>query len=118
MRLFDVVRATSLARLLYASPAWYGFANAGQRARINAIIRKMVRLKFLPADQIMFDDLCRRADSSLFSSVLHNPSHVLNGLLPPIKNVKYSLRPRSHNREIPHADALTRCGFITRMLFY
>ena len=116
-RLFDVVRATSLARLLYASPAWYGFAKAGQRARINAIIRKMVRLKFLPADQKMFDDLCGHADSSLFSSVLHNPSHVLNCLLPPIKNVTYSLRPRSHNREIPHADALTRCGFITRMLF-
>ena len=75
----------------------------------------MVRLKFLPADQIMFDDLCHRADSSLFSSVLHNPSDVLNGLLPPIKNVKYSLRPRSHNREIPHADAFTQC--IARYVF-
>jgi len=75
MRLFDVVRATSLARLLYASPAWYGFANAGQRARISAIIRKMVRLKFLLADQKMFDD------SSLFSSVLHNRSHVLKSKL-------------------------------------
>src|ERR1043165_7263504 len=70
-----------------------------------------------PADQKMFDELCGHADSPLFSSVLHNPSHVLNCLLPPVKNVTYSLRTRSHNREIPHADAFTRCGFITRMLF-
>ena len=95
--LHDVVRATLLARLLYASPAWYGFAHAGQRARFNAIIQKLIRLKFLPADQLTFKDLCDRADSSLFSSVLYDPSHVLGNLLPPIKVTTYSLRPRAHN---------------------
>ena len=115
--LHDVVRATLLARILYASSAWSGFANVGQRVRINAIIRKLVRLNYLPADQMSFDDLCDRADSSLFSSMLHNPSHVLSCLLPPVKQVIYSLRPRTHNRVIPFVDTLTRKGFITRMLY-
>ena len=115
--LHDVVRATPLASILYASSAWSGFANVGQRARISAIIRKLVRLNYLPADQMSFDDLCDRADSSLFSSMLHNPSHVLSCLLPPVKQVTYSLRPRTHNRVIPFVDTLTRKGFITRMLY-
>src|ERR1043165_8355218 len=62
----------------------------------------MVRLKFLPADQKMFDELCGHADSSLFSSVLHNPSHVLNCLLPPVKNVTYSLSVLVHITVISH----------------
>jgi hypothetical protein len=117
LRLYDVVRSTSLARLLYASSAWSGFANAGQLERINGLIRRMVRYKFLPEDQTSFEKLCECADSSLFNMILHNPSHVLYRFLPPIRNVTYSLRPRPHNREIPCADTLTRRGFITRMLY-
>jgi hypothetical protein len=36
--LFDVVRATTIARLLYASPVWWGFANAMERKRINGLL--------------------------------------------------------------------------------
>ena len=117
LRLYDVVRATTLARLLYASPAWSGFANAGQRARLNAIVRKLIRLKLLPDGFDSFDVLSYRANSVLFSAVLHNPSHVLHDLLPPIKSIAYSLRPRSHNREIPMADTLTRMNFISHILY-
>ena len=117
VRLHDVAQATTLARILYASPAWFGFANADQRTRINAIIRKMIRLGYLPADQPLLEVLCNRADQSLFTSVLHNPGHVLHDLLPPVKVTTYSLRPRSHNRVIPFANAFTRRGFIFRMIY-
>src|SRR5678815_5917968 len=61
---FDVVRATTLARLLYASPVWWGFATVEERKRLNAILRKLTRSGFLPADFPSFDKLCSRADST------------------------------------------------------
>ena len=116
-RLHDVVRATTMSRLTYASSAWSGFTNAEQKARINAVIRKMTRLGYLPPDQPTFEELCTNADNSLFASVLMNPSHVLHKFLPPVKNTGYSLRPRSHNRLLPMADAFERRGFILRMIY-
>ena len=116
-RLHDVVRATTLARLLYASPVWWGSANVGQRARLSAFVRKLIRLNYLPDGFDSFDTLCDRADSTLFLAVLNNPSHTLHSLLPPVKSSIYSLRPRPHNREIPRADTLSRKNFILRMLY-
>ena len=37
---------------------------------------------------------------NLFSTIISNPAHVLHQLLPPVKTVSYSLRPRTHNRII------------------
>ena len=117
VRLHDVVRATTLARLSYASPAWYGFANAAHRDRIESIISKLIRYGFLPKDQSPFDTLVNNADQTLFNSVIHNPGHVLHDLLPPIKTTQYSLRPRHHNRWIPSANSTQRRDFIIRMLY-
>ena len=73
-RLF--VRATILARLLYASSVWWGFATVRERKRLNGILRKLTRSGFLPADFPSFDKHCSRADSILFRSILLNPCHV------------------------------------------
>ena len=116
-RLYDVVRATTLARMLYASSAWYGFANGAQRNRLNAVVRRLVRCRMLPRDQPSFENLCDRSDAVFFASILAYSDHVLYGLLPPIKVSGYELRKRAHNREIPRADYFTRCGFIVRMLY-
>src|SRR5688572_32782805 len=70
-RLFDIVRATILARLLYASSVWWGFATVGEHKRL--ILRKMTRPGFLPADFPSFDKHCSRAYSTLFRSILLNP---------------------------------------------
>src|SRR6218665_1165960 len=57
--LYDVVRATSLTRLFYASSAQSGFANAGQRvtAACESQCYDIVRRTLLPFDQVTFDDL-------------------------------------------------------------
>ena len=68
-RLHDVIQSTTLARLLYASPAWYGFLNAESRNRLNSIIKKLKRRRYLPVNYPSFEDLCDRADGKLFSSV-------------------------------------------------
>ena len=36
--LWDVTRATTLARMLYASPAWWGYADMGHRQRLQNFI--------------------------------------------------------------------------------
>src|ERR1043165_7174009 len=74
----DVVRATTIARLLYASPVWWGFATVGERKRLNGILRKLTLSGFLPADFPSFDNHCSRADSTRFRSILSNLCHVLH----------------------------------------
>jgi len=37
-RLHDVVRSTTLAQLLYASPSWWGFTTVGERERMTALV--------------------------------------------------------------------------------
>ena len=108
VQLQDVTRATVVARLLYASPVWWGYADAESKSRLQATIRKLIRCRYLPGDFPPYADLCDTADDHLFSAVLTDRNHVLHQLLPPVQNVHYSLRPRAHNRTIPLADNLER----------
>ena len=118
-RLHEVVRATTLARITYAIPAWSGSLNHEQIARANAIIRKLIRLGYLPSNQPTFEDICKAADQRLFSAILRNPTHVLHNFLPPIKkNSSHNLRPRKHNRILPTFDTKEeKHGFIVRMIY-
>ena len=117
LQLYDVVRATTVARLLYAAPAWWGFAGQQDRCRLQSVINKLIRLRYLPEDYPKFERLCLEADTRLFSAVLMNQGHVLHSLLPPKKPQQYSLRPRSHDHCVPLADNLQRKTFIIRMLY-
>jgi len=117
LHLYDVVRATTLARMLYASPAWWGFVGQRDKDRFEVLMRRLIRYHYLPGDSLSFEQLCIKADSRLFSSILVDNGHVLHELLPPIKTSKYSLRPRAHDRIIPPADNLMRKNFITRMIY-
>ena len=111
VRLHDVVRATTVNRLLYCSQVWHGFARKQDLASFNALVRKLVRHGFLPATFPTFEDLCKKADHDLFRNILNNPGHTLHDLLPPICCTGYDLRPRSHNRTVPRFDSLARRGF-------
>ena len=44
----EVARATTIAHLMYASPAWWGFANHKDRDRIDRFLSRMKRRGFLP----------------------------------------------------------------------
>ena len=116
--LWEVTRATLVARLLYASPAWWGFQDAEGKRRLHATIHKLQRSELLPRDFPTFGDLCLLNDQTLFQAVLNNENHVLYHLLPSIKNSNYNLRIRPHNRTLPPADSQQRRNFITRMLYH
>ena len=105
-----------MAKLTYACSAWWGYLDSSGKARIQSALDKFRRLGFL-MDNISFVQICEEQDSYLFTQILHNEHHVLHQLLPPARNVPYSLRPRAHNREVPVANATMRKNFIYRMLY-
>jgi len=75
--LWDVTRATTLSKMLYASPAWWGYVDMGYRQRLQNFIFKLQRLGFLPNNTPSFEELCGSADDVLFESMLTNEYHVL-----------------------------------------
>src|SRR6218665_1529063 len=48
----EVARATTLARLLYASSAWWGFAKKEDRNRLESLVKRMRRMGYLPSSTL------------------------------------------------------------------
>ena len=112
--LHEVARASTMARLMYASPAWWGYASAGERDRIEGFIRKTQRFGYLPLTAPTAEVMSGRADDGLFRAVRSNPGHALYALLPAIHSHEHNLRPRPHNFQLPNKDDK---NFIPRMLY-
>jgi hypothetical protein len=112
--LHEVCRASTMARLMYASPAWWGFANAGERGRLEGFIAKTKRFGYLPSAAPTAEELSRRADDTLFKAVKTDRCHVLHSLLPTTRSHGHNLRSRSHNFVLPAKDDR---NFIPRMLY-
>ena len=77
----NVFQATVLAKLSYASSAWWGYTNACDRERIEAFLKRSARSRF-SATSSTFADLCQTADTRLFNNIVNNKSHLLHSLLP------------------------------------
>jgi len=116
-----VFRSVVLARFLYASQAWWGFAGVQDRQKVEGCLRRSTRARFCCKNLPNFSDIYLEADQNLFRNVLHNPQQVLHQFLPQVSASShiYSLRTRSHNRQLPdRLSHLMDCNFIIRMLFY
>ena len=92
-----VARMTTVASLLYASPAWWGFTTAEQRNRLERLLLRLRRGGFLPADSPSFEELARDADLGLFRSISSDPCHVLRHYFHEREHTEHNLRPRAHN---------------------
>src|SRR5688572_25104108 len=68
--------------MLYCSQVWWGFASKQELDSLSALVRKLVRLGFLPKSFPTFEELCKKADIDLFRNILTNTSHTLHDLLP------------------------------------
>ena len=110
--------AVLISRVMYASPAWWGFTDASDGQRLQSIINKAVKQGFLSPAQVPLIELCQQADETLFSGILRNTNHVLHCLLPPEQQTGYTLRPRAHDRSRLPGDVnpLLRKNFIYRSL--
>ena len=118
--LHDIYRSVVVAKILYASSAWYGFTSVTERQRIDAFFERSKKSGFCPPDLPSFDELCKTADDKLFNQILSNSSHILHRLLPPptIASINYNLRPTAHNLTLPkHFGLVSDSNFISRMLY-
>ena len=116
--LFNVFRATALSKLLYCSPAWWGFLSSSDKDRLEAFLRRAAKFGFYQLQAPSFSALCEAADIKLFHAVVNNKHHVLHALLPPESTHRYNLRQRPHRFTLPDKrPPLSDCNFITRMLY-
>ena len=72
-----VASATTMASLLYASPAWWGYTSANDRARIDRLINRLRRGGYLSTDHPCFEKLANKADQRLFKAISANKNYVL-----------------------------------------
>jgi len=68
--LHDVTRATTIGRLMYASPSWWGFLSENDLNRLESFVRHAKRGGFLSDDAPSFRDIAARADSNLFGFII------------------------------------------------
>src|SRR6218665_1297261 len=61
-----VVKATKVAPLMYASPSWWDFTSALDRARMQFLINKLKHSGFLPRSAPSASTLANEADRRLF----------------------------------------------------
>jgi len=116
--LHEVFRALVIAKLCYASSAWWSFSTAGDNQRITAFIRRSIRQGYCTTDHADITSFIDTADDTRFRQILTNPNHVLAHLLPEKVNTHYQLRPRQHDRQlIPKTTKLYSCNFVIQMLY-
>ena len=92
----QIYKAAVIAKLLYASPAWWGFVTAADKQRVESFVRRGVRHGLYRATDPTPTQLAEASDDNLFSNVplLTNSNHVLKQLLPDKSNHHYHLRHR------------------------
>jgi len=109
-----------IAKLTYASRAWWGYTSATDRQRLKAIIRRSDRSGFVPANLPTFEELCLAADEKLFETIIWDNNHVLHKFLPPQSETieHYDLRQPRHNFSLPARNShLADSNFIQRMSY-
>lgn len=116
--LHAVFQATAVNKLSYAVSAWWGYASAADRGRLEAFLRRSVSFGYRDASAPSLAYICAQADDKLFNNILCNSKHLLSPLLPPGRSQQYSLRRRRHNLQLPiRTSALNDKNFLIRMLF-
>jgi len=104
-----------LAKLLYACAAWWGFTNSAERDRIEAFVRRRVKLCLYQDTDPIASQLVEDLDDKLFRAVLYNTQPFLHHLLPNRTDHSYTLRPRRHDCSLS-AKADSR-NLLIRQLF-
>ena len=115
-----VYQSVVLAKLLYATSAWWGFTTAADRQRIDGFLHRSQRYGFCSSKTASFQELCESADDELFKKMNANEDHLLHADLPEISHASqnYNLRSRPHNKKLPDRSGhLTDSNFITRMQY-
>jgi hypothetical protein len=89
-----VFQAVVVAKLTYASPAWWGFSSSADRGQLDAFLRRAAALNYRRTDSAWsFSSLCEVSDERLFNSILNDSQHIqFHLLLPPVRDNHYYTR--------------------------
>jgi len=109
-----VFKATSVSKLLYAAPSWWGYITKATLECLEGFIRRARKFGYYSPSDHDVKTLCKSADDCLFKRVLSNPAHVLRPYMPAQRPIFYALRKRTHNYMLPRKD---NRNFLNRMLF-
>jgi len=101
------------------SPAWWGFANAGDRNRLEGFLRRAQKAGYYNNDSLpTVAAHCDQADEQLFSSLKYCQIHPLRQYLPPERKTPYGTRSRPHNYCLPQKlTILDECNYMFRVLY-
>jgi len=69
--------------ILYACPAWWGYADEVDRTRIGRFMRRLLKAGFTRAADADIDTSISSAQLKLLNQVQSNEFHVLRSLFPP-----------------------------------
>ena len=68
-----VFRAIVVNKLSYAASAWWGYASAADRGRLEAFLRRSVSFGYRDASAPSHAHICAQADDQLFDNILQSP---------------------------------------------
>jgi len=87
-------------------------------SRLEAFLRRSSKFGYRASSSVTFAGICADTDRQLFARITSNSQHLLHHLLPPQRQLNYSLRDCSHNYQRSHRlSALGDKNFFTRMLY-
>jgi hypothetical protein len=104
--------------LTYCAPAWSGACTAADKAKLDAFIKKSIRLGYCSKNQPPLTQLFEDIDESFFTRILLNNEHLLHQFLPHSPDICYKLRARLHNKKLLTKTVfLNDQDFLIRMLY-
>ena len=80
-----VFRDVVVNKLSYAALAWWGYASAADRGRLEAFLRRAVSFEYRDASAPSLA-ICAQADDKLSEVIQRNDKHLLHPLLQPERN--------------------------------
>jgi len=111
-----VFHAMVLSKIRYALCVWGGHITADQKNRLNALLRRVYKYRFI-SDTYDIDSMLSDIDTKLFKK-MRNGYHCINFLLPSNKSSVYDLRERMHDYELPTWQSnIFRNSFVVRCLY-
>ena len=111
-----VCTAILVFRLIYALPAWFGFASELDLGRIQSVLGRAAECGLTSSRSLpTMTELAARSDLILFRSATSNPLHGLQ-FLPPLVFHLHNLRRRPHNFIVPKSTIFRSHNFLHRML--
>ena len=86
-----IYKSVVVTKLLYASPAWWGFTTSADKQWLEAFLSRGVRLNLYSALDPSVSQRVQDTDDELFSAVMGNSHHVLHHMLPDRTSHSYTL---------------------------